>query len=73
MFDPVTIRKTSRRLGVQTDSSYRFERGVDTSDSVYVIKRLADLMVRYAGARAESSVCDVGQPRESKCIHLRKW
>ncbi|HAA85121.1 MAG TPA: phenylalanine--tRNA ligase subunit beta [Kosmotogaceae bacterium] len=73
VFDPVTIRKTSRRLGVQTDSSYRFERGVDTSDSVYVIKRLADLMVRYAGARAESSVCDVGQPRESKCIHMRKW
>jgi len=73
VFDPVTIRKTSRRLGVQTDSSYRFERGVDTSDSVYVIKRLADLMVRYTGAKTASRICDVGQPRESKYIHLRKW
>ncbi len=73
VFDPVTIRRTSRRLGIKTDSSYRFERGVDASDSVYVIERLADLMIKHAGAKVASKIEDAGHFEEAEPIHLRKW
>ncbi len=72
VFDPVTIRKTSRRLGLSTDSSYRFERGIDYTDSVYVIRRLADLVRKLAGASIGSSVVDVGTIEFPARISLRE-
>ncbi|OAA31869.1 phenylalanyl-tRNA synthetase subunit beta [Kosmotoga arenicorallina S304] len=73
VFDPITIRKTARRLGISTDSSYRFERGVDASDSVYVIKRLASMISELSGASVSSKISDVGTPPKNIEIHLRKW
>ena len=52
-FDPATIRKGSRYLGLQTDASYRFERGADPEGVIYALNRLADLIVEVAGG----SVC----------------
>ncbi len=43
-FDPVSIRKTSKKLGLKTDASYRFERGVDPKGTVRAINRAAQLM-----------------------------
>ncbi|TYB87263.1 MAG: phenylalanine--tRNA ligase subunit beta [Kosmotoga sp.] len=73
VFDPVRIRKTSRRLGITTDSSYRFERGVDSEDSDYVIKRLADLLTDLAEAKPVTDIVDEGKTFSRKKIHLRKW
>jgi phenylalanyl-tRNA synthetase beta chain len=47
-FDPATIRRTSRRLGLQTDASYRFERGVDVEGSGTAAERAADLLAKVA-------------------------
>ena len=48
-FDPKIIRKTSKRLGLSSDSSYRFERGVDLEDAEIVINRAATLIKEIAG------------------------
>jgi phenylalanyl-tRNA synthetase beta chain len=50
-FDPPSIRWTSRRLGLSTDSSYRFERGVDPLALTFAAQRAADLILEYAGGR----------------------
>jgi phenylalanyl-tRNA synthetase beta chain len=48
-FDPSSIRRTARGLGISTDSSYRFERGVDAAGIEYAIQRATDLILEYAG------------------------
>jgi len=48
-FNPVSIRRTSRRLNLATDSSYRFERGVDPQGTVRALERAARLIVELAG------------------------
>ena len=48
-FDPATIRKGSRYLGLQSDASYRFERGSDPEGVIYALNRLSDLIVELAG------------------------
>src|SRR5690606_3940186 len=50
-FDPVTIRRTARRHGLNTDASFRYERGVDPEITVYALKRAALLLQEVAGAR----------------------
>ncbi|MCF8307999.1 MAG: phenylalanine--tRNA ligase subunit beta [Bacteroidales bacterium] len=57
-FDPPTIRKTSKRHGLQTDASFRFERGADPSVTVYALKRAAMLIKELAGGRISSQVVD---------------
>src|SRR5690606_7465625 len=52
-FDPATVRRTSKRLAKSTDSSYRFERGVDWSALEMVIERAAALIVETAGGTVE--------------------
>ena len=47
-FDPRSVRRTSRRLGLHTDASHRFERGVDPNDVHYVLARAAARMARYS-------------------------
>ena len=46
-FDPVTVRKTSQRLGIRTDSSLRFEKGVDTHLPHLAQARYAELLSHY--------------------------
>lgn len=50
-FEPTAIRKTARRLGLQTDSSYRFERGVDFAAVPSVLSRAAALLAELASGR----------------------
>lgn len=57
-FDPATIRKGSRFLGLQTDASYRFERGADPEGVIYALNRLADLIVELAGGSVCKGIVD---------------
>jgi phenylalanyl-tRNA synthetase beta chain len=58
-FDPVFIRKTSRRHGLNTDASFRFERGTDPNGVIYALKRAAQLIKEVAGGTISSEVQDV--------------
>ena len=57
-FDPVTIRKTSRRHQLQTDASFRFERGTDPNNTIYVLKRAALLIQEVAGGTVSMEITD---------------
>jgi len=57
-FDPVTIRKTSRRHQLQTDASFRFERGCDPNNTIYVLKRAALLIQEVAGGTVSMEITD---------------
>jgi len=48
-FDPVRVRLTARRLGLQTDASYRFERGADVSSTPLALSMALDLMGEWCG------------------------
>jgi len=58
-FDPVYIRRTSKRHGLNTDSSFRFERGADPNINLYALKRAALLIKEIAGGTIASDVVDV--------------
>ncbi len=58
-FDPVYIRKTARRHGLNTDASFRFERGTDPNGVIYALKRAALLIKEVAGARISSEIVDI--------------
>ncbi|MBN1924856.1 MAG: phenylalanine--tRNA ligase subunit beta [Prolixibacteraceae bacterium] len=58
-FDPVYIRKTARRHGLNTDASFRFERGIDPDGVVYALKRAALLIKEVAGGTISSEIIDV--------------
>ncbi|WP_293178550.1 phenylalanine--tRNA ligase subunit beta [Oceanithermus sp.] len=64
-FDPVRVRLTARRLGLSTDSSYRFERGVDPNLPPRAAARFLHLLQRWTGCTVGDVVVDVGgdQPR----------
>ncbi len=64
-FNPVSIRKTARRHGLNTDASFRFERGCDPSNTIYVLKRCALLIQEVAGGTISSEIVDV-YPTEIK-------
>jgi phenylalanyl-tRNA synthetase beta chain len=59
-FDPVTVRRTARRLGLRTDASQRFERGVDPDAMDDVAARACRLMSELAGGRVAHGTVDVG-------------
>jgi phenylalanyl-tRNA synthetase beta chain len=56
VFDPTTIRKTGRRLGLSSESAYRFERGVDQLGSAMALDRAAHLLQRLSGAKVWQGV-----------------
>lgn len=58
-FNPTWVRKTARRQGLSTDSSFRFERGADPNDTVYVLKRAAMLIKELAGGQIDGEIRDV--------------
>ena len=58
-FDPVSVRKTARRLGINTDASFRFERGVDPDNTLFALKRAAQLIKELAGGKIASDIVDV--------------
>ena len=50
-FNPATIRRTSKRLGLSSEASYRFERGVDPDGVIHALERAAQLMCEVGGGR----------------------
>ncbi len=57
-FEPVSIRKTSRRHQLQTDASFRYERGCDPNNTIYVLKRAALLIQEVAGGSIAMDITD---------------
>jgi len=64
-FNPVSIRKTAKRHGLNTDASFRFERGCDPTNTIYVLKRCALLIQEVAGGVISSNIVDI-YPTEVK-------
>ncbi len=58
-FSPVMVRKSAKKLGLKSDSSYRFERGVDINMVAVALKRAALLIKEVAGGKIASEVVDV--------------
>ncbi len=68
-FNPVFIRKTSKRHDLHTDSSFRFERGTDPNGTLYALKRAALLIKEIAGGEIASDIVDVyPQPIEPALV-----
>jgi phenylalanyl-tRNA synthetase beta chain len=57
-FDPISIRKTAKRHGLNTDASFRFERGIDPNITEYALKRAALLITEIAGGEITSDIVD---------------
>ncbi|HBN63763.1 MAG TPA: phenylalanine--tRNA ligase subunit beta, partial [Porphyromonadaceae bacterium] len=57
-FNPTSVRKTARRHGLNTDSSFRFERGVDPNNTLYVLKLAALMVKELAGGEICGPLCD---------------
>jgi phenylalanyl-tRNA synthetase beta chain len=57
-FNPVSIRKTAKRHSLNTDASFRFERGIDINMTKYALKRAALLIKEYAGGKMGSDISD---------------
>ncbi len=69
-FDPLTIRKTSKRLALFTESSQRFERGADPNNTIYALDRTAQLLQKYAQGTVEKDIVDV-YPQEITCKKIK--
>lgn len=71
VFDPVSVRRTSKRLGIRTESSYRFERCVDPHLTLAALDRAATLLEDLAGGIAKKGRVVVGRlPKAAKVIRL---
>ena len=71
-FDPVSVRKTARRLGLHTDASHRFERGADPEITLRAAERCARLITEVAGGTAApGSLESRAAPPFSREIPLR--
>ncbi|MBQ9661096.1 MAG: phenylalanine--tRNA ligase subunit beta [Bacteroidales bacterium] len=70
-FDPASIRRTSKSLGLQTDASFRYERGADPEIPVYALKRAVTLIQACAGGEVAGRIREVcPKPFERKQIEL---
>ena len=71
-FDPISIRNTARKLALHSDSSYRFERGLDPEGVDWASRRCCQLILELAGGELASGVIDVGrQPPQREPVVLR--
>ncbi len=57
-FDPISVRKTAKRHGINTDASFRFERGIDPMITKYALKRAAILIKECSGGKITSDIDD---------------
>lgn len=58
-FSPVSIRKSAKRHMLNTDASFRFERGIDPNITKYALKRAANLILEIAGGKISSEIVDL--------------
>lgn len=59
-FAPSSVRATARKLGLSSDSSYRFERGIDPKGVTYAALRAVDLILEVAGGTVDGNMIEVG-------------
>lgn len=70
-FNPVSVRKTSKRHTLKTDASFRFERGCDPMVTPYALKRAALLILELAGGELVGELVDeISAPIEKKVVEL---
>lgn len=65
-FDAVSIRKTAKRHGLNTDASFRYERGIDPEIGEFALKRAALLIKELCGGDITSDIINVAQPLDEK-------
>ena len=71
-FNPTWIRKSARRHGLQTDASFRFERGIDPNGQLYALKLAAKMCQELAGGKVSMEVVDVyPNPMQDFSVDLR--
>lgn len=71
-FDPLCIRRTARALGMKSDSSYRFERGIDPTLPARASLRAAQLILDTAGGELTAGLVEAGAaPAEPRVVSLR--
>lgn len=58
-FNPISVRKTAKRHGLNTDASFRFERSIDPNITDFALKRAACLIVELAGGVVSSEITDI--------------
>jgi phenylalanyl-tRNA synthetase beta chain len=58
-FNPVSVRKTAKRHGLNTDASFRFERGIDPNITIKALTRAVNLLQEINGATVSSNVIDI--------------
>ncbi|MAY83949.1 MAG: phenylalanine--tRNA ligase subunit beta [Flavobacteriales bacterium] len=70
-FNPVSIRKTAKFHALNTDASFRYERGADPNITVYALKRAAQLFKEVCGAKVASDILDIyPEPVEDFLVEL---
>jgi phenylalanyl-tRNA synthetase beta chain len=71
-FDPISVRNTARRLNLHSDSSYRFERGLDPQGVDWASRRACELILELGGGELAAGLIDVGaQPKPREPVTLR--
>jgi phenylalanyl-tRNA synthetase beta chain len=71
-FDPLSVRNAARKLALRSDSSYRFERGVDPEGVEWASRRCCELILELCGGQLATGSLDVGpKPAERSPITLR--
>ena len=72
LFEPKSIRRTRRALGISTDASYRFERGVDPEGHLPAVKRALEVILATAGGEVDGPIMEVlPRPWEASALTLR--
>lgn len=69
-FTPASVRKTSRTLGLRSDSSARFEKGVDPERLLLALDRAAELIVKVSGGTASAAVVAGGKTSDAGTIDV---
>ena len=69
VFQPASIRRTSRRLGLSSESSYRFERGIDQERTLWALDRACAMMAALGGGRVRRGL-SVSQPRPFRAARV---
>ena len=71
VFEPSVIRRSARRLGISTESSYRFERGVDVAGALSASARAAALISELAGGAPAAELISAGSSPSPRVVALR--
>jgi phenylalanyl-tRNA synthetase beta chain len=71
-WDPITIRRTSKRHGLHTDASHRFERGADFESTILSCDRVAELIIQAGGGQVAGDIIDhIARPIDQAPVALR--